>query len=76
VIAAVQSFPVQRVARKLIRPGVIVSTVIAAGRAETVTFTADELAFHHLATTVVLGEPEDAFAQHRRVVAQVTAGVR
>lgn len=67
--------PVRRVGRRVIRPGQVVSTVIACGSAETVTFTTSRGEDSHkgFEVAVVHGPPSDAAAQHRRIVDEALA---
>lgn len=68
--------PVRRVARRVIGPGLIVSTVIACGSAETVIFTKSSGPNAHkgFEVEVVHGPPDRADAQHRAVVHVVILG--
>lgn len=68
--------PVRRVARRVIRPGLIVSTVIACGSAETVIFTKSSGPNAHkgFEVEVVHGPPDRADAQHRAAVHVVILG--
>ncbi|WP_087507903.1 hypothetical protein [Cellulomonas iranensis] len=70
------SEPVRRVARRVIRPGLIVSTVIACGSAETVIFTKSSRPGAHkgFEVEVVHGPPDRADAQHVGVVMRVLFG--
>ena len=70
------SEPVRRVARRVIRPGLIVSTVIACGSAETVIFTKSSGPNAHkgFEVEVVHGPPDRAAEQHRAVVHVVVLG--
>lgn len=67
--------PVRRIGREVIRPGQVVSTVIAAGNAETVTFTqSDGIDSHQgFEVAVVHGPPDGAAGQHRRVIIEARA---